>query len=179
MPIELNISAQDLAAPNLLWDTVWNGIVGDWAPASASEPSNQGGLRATAQLATAILLCLMSDARADPTDIIPDGSDDPRGWAGDAIDDSIDPLGSKWWLLRRRELTPEVANLAVIYAQQALQTLIKQGAVAKFDITAEPVLELGELRVRIKAYKQDGTIAVGLNFAILWNANGVRYPLSP
>jgi phage gp46-like protein len=180
MAIEITIVDQTIQSPNLLWDTTWDGTIGDWAPAAPTEPSNQGGLRARAPLHTAILICLMSDMRAGPNDIIPDGSGDPRGWAGDPIDPDIPPLGSKLWLLRRRELTQEVADLAVIYARQCWQPLIRQGAVASIDV--KPTIELvsGRLRLDAKFFKQDGAEAVAMNFAILWDSsNGIQRPLAP
>lgn len=207
MSVALTIVEQTINEPNLLWDTTWDGFIGDWAPnqpvpsgsqigfdfaigvsavgsgsllgGSASDP-NYGGLRARAPLHTAILLCLMSDVRAGPNDFIPDGSGDPRGWAGDAIDSSLAPLGSKLWLLRRRELTPEVADLAVIYARMALQTLVTQGAVAKIDAVGEAVLETGRLNLGVSLYKTDGTVAAAMNFSLMWNEeNGVQHPLAP
>jgi phage gp46-like protein len=180
MAIEITIADQAVTAPNLLWDTTWDGKIGDWAPAAPNEPMNQGGLRARAPLHTAILLCLKSDMRAGPNDIIPDGSGDPRGWAGDAIDPDIPPLGSKLWLLRRGQLTPEVVTLAEVYARQCWQPLIKQGAVASIDVQASADFALGSLRLEAKFFKQDGTQAVAMNFAILWNeSNGIQRPLAP
>ena len=180
MSTALQIIAQTVNAPNLLWDTTWTGTVGDWAPAPAPEPSNLGGLRALYPLQTAILLCLMSDARAKPGDFIPDGSGDPRGWPGDAIDFGIAPLGSRLWQLRRRELTPQIEQLAEIFAAEALQTLIDQKAVAAFDISAAAQPAVGQLRLVIKAYQNDGTLSASLNFSLMWAAaQNVRFPLSP
>jgi phage gp46-like protein len=222
MSTVLEVLSQTVNAPNLLWDTTWDGFVGDWAPdltpgayvgeppfgnawaappfqawnapwaaqwAAETEPTPtqvingsmlSGGFRARAPLQTAILLCLMSDRRAEANDFIPDGSGDPRGWAGDGIDPTIAPLGSRLWLLRRSILTPEVEQLAEIYAQEALQTLIDQGAVAAFDISATAALAEGQLRLRVKAYEQDGTLVASLNFSLMWQAsNGVLFPLAP
>lgn len=178
MSVALTIVDQTVAAPNLLWDTVWDGFVGDWAPALSTEPSNNGGLRAIAPLPTAILLCLMSDRRAQPNDFIPDGSGDPRGWPGDAIDTSIAPLGSRLWQLRRRELTDEIANLAEIFALEALQTLIDQGVVASIDVTADAVLDVGRLELGVSLFRQNGQLAAAMNFWILWSlSSGVIDPL--
>ena len=180
MSVPLTIVDQTVAAPNLLWDTVWDGFVGDWEPALVTEPSNRGGLRSLAPLPTAILLCLMSDRRAKQNDFIPDGSGDPRGWPGDAIDTSLAPLGSRLWQLRRRELTDEITNLAEIFAREALQTLIDQGAVASIDVTADTVLEIGRLELGVSLFRQDGQLAAAMNFWILWNmSSGVYDPLLP
>jgi phage gp46-like protein len=180
MSVSLTISAQTLAAPNLLWDTVWDGFVGDWEAALPTEPSNHGGLRARAPLQTAILLCLMSDRRAQPNDFIPDGSGDPRGWPGDGVDPSLAPLGSRLWELRRRELTDEVANLAEIFAREALQTLIDQGAVASIDVTAVAVLALGRLELDVSVFRRDSALAAAMNFWIVWSMSSSIYdPLAP
>lgn len=193
MSVSLNIVERIKAEPNYLWDTVWNGFVGDWIAdsASAGDFSNDfsddfggatanpnGGLRARAPLHTAILLCLMSDRRAEPNDFIPDGSGDPRGWAGDAIDPDLKPLGSRLWQLRRRELTQEIAELSIVFAQEALQTLIDQNAVAEFKIAATPNYELGRLEMTVDGYRESGQRVAGVNFALLWKASlGVPRPL--
>jgi phage gp46-like protein len=123
----------------------------------------------------------MSDRRAQPNDFIPDGTGDPRGWPGDAIDSSIDPLGSRLWQLRRRELTPTVANLAVIFAKEALQTLIDQGVVASITVTADAVLDIGRLELFVQLFRNDGTLAAAMNFWFLYNmpSSSVYDPLSP
>jgi phage gp46-like protein len=178
MAIALKILDDTILAPNLLWDTVWDGFVGDYAPAAPGEPSNRGGLRARAPLETAALLCLMSDARATPSDRIPDGSGDPRGWAGDLVDPDAAPLGSKLWLLRRSELTDTIAERAALYARSALQTLVDQGAVATITVIGTANLAAGRLELTISMFKRDGTLAAAPNFSILWDMNrGIQHPL--
>jgi phage gp46-like protein len=197
MAVSLDVISRVVAEPNFLFDTVWDGFVGDWAPAKAPGGADftydfveedfggpsfnpTGGFRALAPLHTAILLCLMSDARASDEEPIPDGSGDPRGWAGDAIDPTLAPLGSKLWLLRRRELTEEVAGLSVVYATEAIQTLIDQGAAAEFKISAAPNYAEGRLELTIEAYRESATRATTMNFWLLWKAaNGVSSPLAP
>jgi phage gp46-like protein len=179
MSVAITIIDETVLAPNLLWDTVWDGFIGDWAPASPNEPSNNGGLRARAPLQTAVLLCLMSDRRAGPNDFIPDGSGDPRGWPGDGIDPSIAPLGSRLWQLRRRELTAEIADLAAIYAREALQTLVDQGAAASVEASANAVLDAGRLELSVSLFRQDGALAAAMNFWVLWKNNGLLDPLAP
>jgi len=149
--VALRIVDEAIASPSLIWDTVWDGFAGDYAAALPSEPGNRGGLRARAPLETAILLCLMTDGRARPEDAIPDGSGDRRGWAGDMVDPAARPLGSRLWLLHRNSLDADTANLAALYAREALQTLIDQGAVASIDVTGEAVLDLGRLACRSNA----------------------------
>jgi phage gp46-like protein len=176
--VALKIIENTTAAPSLLPDTVWDGFVGDYAPSDPTEPSNLGGLRARQPIETAILLCLMTDARAQPGDVIPDGSGDPRGWLGDRVDAGIAPIGSRLWLLRRSTLSREVADKAVLYAIEALQPLIDQKAVAAVDVAAEPNLSAGRLDMKVTVYKTDGALASSVNFSLLWDkSRGIQYPL--
>ena len=179
MATTLKVLSDTLLAPNLLWDTVWNGLIGDYAPAAPTERDNRGGLRARAPLETAVLLSWMSDARADESDDIPDGSGDPRGWAGDLVDPTVAPIGSKFWLLRRSVLTPAVADRAVLYGQSSLQHLIKQGACARIVVTAFANIAVGRLELNAKLYKTDGTLAASVNYDLLWKLSaGIRDPLA-
>jgi len=170
------------AEPLLTPDVVWNGITGDYAPAGDDEPSNRGGLRAKAQLATAVLLCLMTDVAADPSELR-DG-DVNRGWTGDAFD--IDTaagevqLGSKLWLLRRRAIDDvETPRLAEDYARQALQTLIDQGAVAAIDVEATADSVAHRLDLEVTLFDRSGSLIRSDRFAVLWEQiDGLERPLS-
>ena len=180
MATTLKVLRDTVLAPNLLWDTVWDGLAGDYAPAAPTEPSNRGGLRARAPLETAVLICWMTDARAAPTDDIPDGSGDPRGWAGDLVDPTCDPIGSLFWLLRRSTLSDAVADQAVLYGRSSLQTLIKQGACASVDVTAKANISAGRLELRAKLYKKDGSLAANVQYDLLWRLSaGIPDPLAP
>jgi len=81
------------------------------------------GLRQDDGLATLVLQILFTDARADLSDVLPDGTNDRRGWIGDTFAD--EPWGSKLWLLDRSKLTTDVRNKAVTYAQTALDRHLK------------------------------------------------------
>jgi len=170
--------AQD-SEPLLDPDLVWNGWTGDLATTAISDPVNPGGLRATQALATAILICLMTDARADATELR-DG-DVNRGWPGDSFErDADEPvLGSKLWLLRRRALTDEVIVLAEDYARAALKTLTDQGAVGRFDVSAAAEKARSMLVLSIAAYGRDGSQVHDQKYAVLWEQlNGVSDPLA-
>jgi phage gp46-like protein len=82
--------------------TIWDPINarGDWNLAYQVNPP--GNL----DLATAALISIFTDRASDPNDVIPDGSDDPRGWWGDLGTDR--PIGSKIWLRMREKQTPAV-----------------------------------------------------------------------
>jgi phage gp46-like protein len=164
-----------------LWDTVWRldfdpenpgsgaaGAAGDWAtvedeppePESGipPEPNNRGGLRARDQLATAIILCLFTDRRR-PDDVeAPDGSAERRGWHGDTFDMERGEaaLGSLLWTLERGVLNYETQRRAEYYAAEALEPLIAQGAVERFDIVSEIDKDRGLLGLRIAAHGPSG-----------------------
>nr|DAG73191.1 MAG TPA: hypothetical protein [Caudoviricetes sp.] len=141
----------------IFWDAANNR--GDWA--------TLGPVLATGNdLETAILVSLFTDRMAAPDDVIPDGSGDPRGWWGD---DAASPIGSRLWLLRRAKQTTETLQRAYDYIAEALQWLIDDGVVAKFDIMVEWT-KASFLGAKIIAYQQDGT-KVSLAYSWAWNGN--------
>ncbi len=145
----------------MIWDSVWAGSHADWAVADPSvELLNKGGLQATQRIETAIIICLFTDRRRMSSMITDDESDEPRGWHGDTYDvvaaDGEQPLGSFLWTLERGSLTEENLRLAEGYAREALQTLVHQGVVKKFDIKAERVQLQNRLNLSIRAYNPQG-----------------------
>lgn len=163
--------------PDLLWDTQWDTInaYGDWVVSGPLEQGNPSGLRSDHTLDTAVLLCLFTDVRADPSDLIPGLQSDPKGWWGDTVDlqGFETPLGSKLWLLNRSVLNDQVAALAVLYAQQALQVLITQGMVATVTITSQMDKVRGLLGLTISLFSQNGTLIYKQQFASLWQQESV------
>jgi phage gp46-like protein len=101
---------------------------GDWALAGAD-------LAAGGDLATAVLISLFTDRRADPDDVIPDGSNDPRGWWGDTGRDT--PIGSRLWLLEREKRTEAVRLRAEDYIGEALQWLLDDGVASSIEVVAQ------------------------------------------
>lgn len=141
----------------IFWDAANNR--GDWA--------TLGPVLVTGNdLETAILVSLFTDRMAAPDDVIPDGSGDPRGWWGD---DPESPIGSRLWLLRRAKQTTETLQRAYDYIAEALQWLIDDGVVAKFDITVEWT-RTSFLGAKVVAYQKDGT-KVSLAYSWAWNGN--------
>ena len=166
--------------PLLSPDTLWDGVTGDWALAG-DDKANPGGLRARAALATAVLLCLMTDARVEPDELAPD--DQNRGWPGDSFDLRTDlgetPIGSKLWLLRRSTASDATALRAADYARAALQTLIDQGAVSSVDVrsTARPAERRIDLDIKLK--DRDGAVVFDRRFGVLWEQlRGLDRPLA-
>lgn len=73
-------------------------------------------------VAALVLISYFTDARADASDTLPDGTNDLRGWPGDTFSDQ--PWGSKLWLLYREKLTTDVRNRAVKYCEDALAWML-------------------------------------------------------
>jgi phage gp46-like protein len=143
---------------------VWNARTGtaDLAMnATANDLQTDGGLT------TSIIISLFTDRQADPGDVIPDGSTDPRGWWGDTAflqpgEVARYPIGSKLWLLDRALQTTETLTRAATYAKQALQWMIADGVAGSVEATATfPRLGWIELQITID---QAGSLST-FNFA--------------
>lgn len=112
------------------------------------------GLRQDDGLETLVLQVLFTDARADDSDVLPDGTGDKRGWIGDTFADQ--PWGSKLWLLDREKLTTDVRNKAVTYAQTALDAHLKPDYASNIVVTgAIPHFQMLQLNIAITS--PDGT----------------------
>lgn len=135
---------------------IWSPVDGrgDWTFAPG------GDLDTGDDLANAILLSLFTDRPANKDDVIPDGTADRRGWWGDH------ELGSRLWLLERAKQTTETLQRAKDYITEALQWLIDDGAVARFDIFVEWTRR-STLGARVTAYRTDGR-TVALTYAWAW-----------
>ena len=140
--------------------TLWNPalISGDWSLVGTNLATGNA-------LETAVLISLFTDRLANPDDAIPDGTNDPRGWVGD-LGQTV-PIGSRLWLLSRSKLTPALAPIVKTMAADALQWLIDDSVVAKFDIITKVVLP-NRLNMQIIAYKQDGT-KIAMDFTHAWS----------
>lgn len=111
-------------------------------------------LRTGSDLATAILISVFTDRVANPDDVIPDGTNDPRGWWGD-LGEAV-PIGSRLWLLERAKQNDDTLQRAYDYLGECLQWLLDDGVVAKFDILVEWERS-SMLGAQILAYRRDGT----------------------
>lgn len=129
------------------WDPARS--VGDWVldgPDLASGPDIQ----------TAVLISIFSDREADPDDIIPDGTTDPRGWWGDQGSDT--KFGSKLWQLERAKKTDQTLRQAEAYAQQSLEWLIQDGVAARTTTVAAwlDTASRGAIGLTITVFKPTG-----------------------
>lgn len=98
---------------------------------------DDNGLMVGESLETAVIISLFSDRLAAADDLLPDGSDDRRGWWGDAfapVDGHL--IGSRLWLLGREKQLTRVLKRAEEYAGEALQWLIADGIVTRVAVTA-------------------------------------------
>ena len=129
--------------------TVWNvsRSRGDWV-------LDGPVLRTGSDLATAILISVFTDRVANPDDVIPDGTNDPRGWWGD-LGEAV-PIGSRLWLLERAKQSDDTLQRAYDYLGECLRWLLDDGVVAKFDILVEWT-RASMLGAQILAYRRDGT----------------------
>ena len=112
-------------------------------------------------LQTAVLISLFTDRLALPSDPTPEG--DRRGWWGD---DPKYPIGSRLWLLDRVKGPLDVPQRAQDYAAEALQWLIDDGVVARFDIVAQWITP-DRLDLTITANRSDGS-RVAMKFPQVW-----------
>lgn len=97
---------------------------------------------------TAVIISLFTDRRAEPGDVIPDGTDNRRGWWGDTYSET--PIGSRLWLLGREKQLSSVLLRAEQYAAEALQWLLDDGLASSVTVTAtNPASEQLALRVDI------------------------------
>jgi phage gp46-like protein len=130
------------------------------------------GLRAQNPIATAIVLCLLTDARASGDELRHEHAGDARGWPGDGFDIDLargeTELGSRLWLYRRRELTAETGRLVEDEARRALHTLIRQGVAARIDVSATVQEAEGRVALEVAVIGRDGRAAVNVRFDPLW-----------
>ena len=106
-------------------------------------------------LVSAVWMSLGTDRRAQQDDVIPNGSNDKRGWWGDTYRPR--QIGSRLWLLSREKQLPETLRRAEEYAQEALQWLIDDKVVLSFDITATWLNRRGFMQLLIVVNKPDGS----------------------
>lgn len=128
---------------------------------------SQGGFQSGLDVQTAVMISLFTDRLANVDDVLPDARPgypgDRRGWWGD---DPQNLMGSRLWLLKRVKGPLSVANQAQDYAAEALQWMLDDGVVAKFDIQAQWVPPQ-QLSLQVIAYRANGTVISNQSLA-LW-----------
>lgn len=135
-----------------------------------------GLLDETNELITAILVAMNTDAKASPSDALPDPrSTDLRGWWGDLDAATIWngwPLGSKLWLLTRAKIVDQNARegatiaRAEAYLSACLQPFVTAGICSSFTVKAWQE-NIQAIYARVKIYRGPKT-AIQLEFEPLW-----------
>jgi phage gp46-like protein len=159
------------------WATLWpldaaQGAepLGDWRLEPEPARGNAGGFDASNQLASAVFLSLFTDRRA------PEGwrldVTDRRGWWGDALTlpgEAADEEGSHLWLLRNEIASPETANLARIYAEEALAWLTADRVASSVTVTTG-LIEAPRrgIWMLVQVRGRDGALIYDRRFARLW-----------
>lgn len=98
-----------------------------------------GDLATDPGLRTAAIISLLTDRLAEPDDVLPDGTDNRRGFWGDLPvngDTPGDLIGSRLWLLAREKQVPETARRAESYGREALQWMIDDDVASSVDAVA-------------------------------------------
>lgn len=148
--------------------TAFNGAVpaGDWVLSGGLLGEDHG-------LKTAIIISLFTDARARDGDVIPDGTNDRRGWWGDVAPPVNAPAGAPWrtgsrlWLLSREKQTAETARRAEDYCREALDWLTRLGVAERVEVSCT-WQETGVLGIALAAAKANGATE---RWGWLWTAD--------
>lgn len=106
-------------------------------------------------LETAVLISIGSDRRAEDDDIIPDGTENKRGWWGDILNADGDKIGSRRWLLYRSKLTNDTITELKEYDLEALQWMITVGVASEVLITITQV-GLNAIQEKIQIVRPEG-----------------------
>lgn len=127
------------------------------------------GLAEDDGLETAVILSLFTDRRANADDIIPDGSNDRRGWWADQFADiNNDQFGSRLWLLSREKQLTAVMIRAKQYADEALQWLVDDGVAESVEVVASNP-RMGILGLAV-AITRPGQAVKQYRFESFWSA---------
>ena len=116
---------------------------------------------------TALVVSLLTDRRADPSEV-----PEPqrrRGWIGD--EDADVPMGSKIWLFEQSRRTRTNLNRLEDAARRALTWLVDRGYATRISgVTATPV-DRGGISLRVTVERPGGEVET--RFFQLWNCTGV------
>jgi len=115
----------------------------------------QLGLQDDDGLDTAVILSLFTDRRAEPSDVLPSGTDRRGHWSDAFADVEGDLLGSRLWLLTREKQLPEVLVRTKNYCEEALAWMVDDGVASQVDV-ATFIPRIGILGATIKIYRPTG-----------------------
>lgn len=132
-------------------------------------------------LATAVIIALGTDRRANLDDELPgiDDDQDLRGWWGDSAAEIVWngwPVGSRLWLLERAKITGTAARIGALvarveeYVNEALQPFIQKGIASRVSVEARRA-DITSIECNVVIYRGPKP-AIALQFQSLWD--GVR-----
>lgn len=173
--IPLIESDEPYRAPDLVWD----GEAGDLVINALTHASAPGDLRSEQGLATQVLICLMTDARVEVSEL-PAGEAN-RGWVGDGFDraEGETALGSRLWLLRHRAIYDGIETDVEDYVREALQTLVDQAVITSIDVVVTADRPGNRVDYEVSLYGRTGALSFNRKFQLLWNQiDGMANPLS-
>lgn len=120
-------------------------------------------------LETSVIISLFTDRRANDDDVIPDGSNDRRGWWADEFNDvKNDKIGSRLWLLSREKQLTSVLVRAKQYAEESLKWLVDDG-VAETVTVATSIPRSGILGLEVDIRRPQHPIT-RYRFDTFWSA---------
>ncbi|ELP4663190.1 phage GP46 family protein [Salmonella enterica] len=124
-----------------------------WRNGRGNLALNGSDLLTDNSIETAVIISLFTDRRAQPSDPIPDGSTDRRGWWADSFRKR--PIGSRLWLLGREKTLESVLERARTYADEALAWMKLAGLVKSVTCTASRVAH-DRLQLSVSLVLPDG-----------------------
>ncbi|XDF79215.1 phage GP46 family protein [Aliivibrio fischeri] len=125
-------------------------------------------------LTALVFISMFTDARAEDSDVLPDNSNDRRGWPGDTFYD--EPWGSRLWLLYREKLTTDVRNRAVKYTEDCLSWMLVEsgdGVTAKSITVTGSIPQYQVLALTVVITKPDDSV-ITLTVSKQWD---IQYAL--
>jgi phage gp46-like protein len=164
----------------LTWDPL--AFAGDFMLGSDGDLALDAGLR------SAVIMSLLTWRLAAADDLLPDGTDNRRGWFGDdplgLPDDppTQDYTGSRLWLLSREKQTDEVARRAEFYAREALAWMIDDG-IADRVVAVATFPARGWLTMTVTIYQAGAQHQFDVDWQMTMieaqTATGILFPPSP
>lgn len=135
-----------------------------------------GTLDDTQALATAMVVALGTDHRADPGEELPDpDSTDRRGWWGDMDADALWDgwnIGSKLWLMRRQKITGPMAHQGSTtvrieqYIREAVQPFIARRIGSRMHVEVQ---KHGKERIdALIRFYRGPILEIELRYSVLW-----------
>ncbi|MGX9966062.1 phage GP46 family protein [Roseomonas sp. F4] len=154
----MDIALSITAGPDGLQAVDWSVLGGDLA--------TEAGLR------SAVIVSLFTDRTAAADDVLPDGTDDRRGWWGDLPIEgqAEDPIGSRLWLLAREKASEATRQQAEASAEEALAWMVTSQAAAAVEASASYDGDRGDqLRLVVTIRRQTEQSPADPRFEFLWS----------